>query len=151
MVQKTRQATWGFLCIGMIIGIVSPVQNACMQDTLTDLSDISASPEEVEDEVQKTLGIASWYSEHDPGIRLHTASGKRFDSKKLWAASWDYPFGTKLRVTNPKTAKSVVVVVEDRGPAKHLNRKLDLTKMAFSRIALLGEGLIEVEITEIPN
>ena len=149
MVQKARQASWGFLCVGMVIGIVSPVQNAGIEAPLTDLSDIP--PSEVEDEAQNILGIASWYSEHDPGVRLYTASGKRFDSTKLWAASWDYPFGTKLKVTNPRTAKSVVVVVEDRGPAKRLHRKLDLTKTAFSRIALLGEGLIEVEIAEIAN
>ena len=114
-----------------------------------DLSDVP--PTEADDQVEKILGIASWYSERDPGIRLYTASGKRFDSTKLWAASWDYPFRTKLKVTNPKTAKSVIVVVEDRGPAKRLNRKLDLTQAAFSRIALLGEGLIEVEITGISN
>ena len=133
----------------MVIGTVTPVENAGVEGPLTDLSDVP--PTEVEDEVEKVFGIASWYSEHDPGIRLHTASGKRFDSTKLWAASWDYPFGTKLRVTNPKTGRSVVVVVEDRGPAKRLNRKLDLTKTAFSHIALLGEGLVEVEITEMTN
>jgi len=94
-------------------------------------------------------GIASWYSENDPGVQLYTASGKRFDSTKLWAASWDYPFGTKLKVTNPRTAKSVVVVVEDRGPARRLNRKIDLTKTAFGRIGLLASGLIEVEIEEL--
>ena len=101
------------------------------------------------DEKVKVIGIASWYSESDPGIRMHTASGKRFNSKELWAASWDYPFGTKLRITNPRTAKSVIVVVEDRGPARRLNRKIDLTKGAFERIELLAKGLTEVEIEEL--
>ena len=134
----------------MAIGVVTPVQNAVLEEPLADLTDVPFS-EPAEEETKQTVGIVSWYSENDPGIRLHTASGKRFDSKQLWAASWDYPFGTKLKVTNPKTSKSVVVVVEDRGPAKRLHRKLDLTKEAFSRIALLGEGVIEVEITEIPR
>ena len=135
----------------MAIGVVTPVQNAVLEEPLVDLTDVPLSEPEEEEETKRTFGIASWYSEDDPGIRPHTASGKRFDSKQLWAASWDYPFGTKLKVTNPKTSQSVVVVVEDRGPAKRLNRKLDLTKEAFSRIALLGEGIIEVEITEIPS
>ena len=150
MVQKTKQVIRGLLCIGMVIGTVTPVQNACMHDILImDLSDVLTG--ELEDEIHRALRIASWYSESDPGIQPYTASGKRFNSKELWAASWDYPFGTKLKVTNPTTAKSVVVVVEDRGPAKYLNRDIDLTKTAFSRIAHLGEGLIEVEITEVPN
>ena len=146
--QKNRQAICAFLCVGMlVIGIVPPVQNACIDDVLIrDLSDVL--PDKAGG---RAFGIASWYSENDPGIRPHTASGKLFDSRELWAASWHYPFGTKLRVTNVKTAKSVVVVVEDRGPAKYLNRDIDLTKTAFSRIAYLGEGLIEVEITEISN
>ena len=150
MAQKARQVICGLLCIGvLVIGIGTPVRNACMRDALMDLSDVL--PGEVEGKIHKAFGIASWYSEDDPGIRLHTASGKRFDSKEFWAAFWDYPFGTKLKVTNRSTAKSVIVVVEDRGPAKYLNRDLDLTKTAFSRIAHLGEGLIEVEITEISS
>ena len=97
------------------------------------------------------LGVASWYSEVDPGVPAYTASGRRFDSSQLWAASWDYPLGTRLRVTRPRTARSVEVVVMDRGPAEHLNRTLDLTKAAFSRIAHPGEGIINVEITQISD
>ncbi len=102
-----------------------------------------------EQNLNSVKGIASWYSESDPGIQLYTASGKRFDSTKFWAASWDYSFGTKLRVTNLKTGRSVVVIVEDRGPAKRLGRKIDLTKRAFERIGKLAVGLIEVEIEEL--
>jgi len=133
----------------LLTALASPVENACTSKRLEDLGDVPLhGPKQP---VQKVLGVASWYSERDPGVRLHTASGKRFDSSRLWAASWDYPFGTRLKVTSLSSAKSVEVVVEDRGPARYLNRDLDLTKTAFSRIAQLGEGLIEVEIAQIPR
>ena len=46
-----------------------------------------------------------------------TASGKPYHRDKLTAASRTLPFGTRLRVTDLKTNKSVEVTVMDRGPA----------------------------------
>lgn len=92
------------------------------------------------------IGIASWYSETDPGINLHTANGEIFDDRRLTCASWEYPFGTKLRVTSLKNGKTVIVRVNDRGPAKRLGRLIDLTKGAFRKIAPLERGLIEVKV-----
>ena len=149
MLRNGKRAVWGFVCFGMLVGLAAPVGNAGPCDTLTDITDLPFP--QPEDDLHGVLGIASWYSEHDPGVRRYTASGKRFDSSRLWAASWVYPFGTRLKVTSLKTARSVEVVVEDRGPAKRLNRALDLTRTAFSHIAHPGEGLIEVEITPIPD
>ena len=149
MALKAKHVVCLGVCVGVISAVSSPVHNASTSDDLADLTDVLAL--QTARKSGKALGLASWYSERDPGVRRRTASGKRFDSNKLWAASWDYPFGTKLKVTSLKTGRSVVVVVEDRGPARRLNRKVDLTKRAFSRIARLGEGLIKVEITPVPD
>lgn len=91
-------------------------------------------------------GKASWYSQNDPGILLTTANMERFDDSQLTCAVWDLPFNTILKVTNLENGKSVLVRVNDRGPARRLNRPIDLTKEAFSRIADLEKGLADVSV-----
>jgi rare lipoprotein A len=56
-------------------------------------------------------GLAAYYSKDYEGI---VASGERYDPKKFTAAHRTLPFGTRLRVTDPKTHRSVEVVVNDR-------------------------------------
>ena len=97
------------------------------------------------------FGVASWYSKTDKGINEHTANRERFDDRRKTCASWDYPFGTRLLVINPMNGKWVVCRVNDRGPAKRLNRQLDLTKTAFQKIANLRRGLIHVTFLPIPK
>lgn len=92
------------------------------------------------------FGTASWYSESDPGINLTTANGEIFDDSQWTCASWDFPFGTWLRVTNLSNEKMVFCRVNDRGPAKRLGRLIDLTKSAFHEIAPLGAGLVSVKV-----
>jgi len=91
-------------------------------------------------------GNASWYSQNDPGILLTTANMERFDDSELTCAMWDVPFNAILKVTNLENGKSVIVRVNDRGPAKRLNRTIDLTKAAFSKIADLDKGLADVSV-----
>ena len=91
-------------------------------------------------------GKASWYSQNDPGILLTTANMERFDDSELTCAVWDLAFNTILKVTNLENGKSVLVRVNDRGPARRLNRAIDLTKEAFSRIADLDKGLADVSV-----
>jgi len=57
---------------------------------------------------------ATWYGAELAGNR--TASGERFNPNGLTAAHRTLPFGTCLRVSNPKTGRSVAVRVTDRGP-----------------------------------
>jgi rare lipoprotein A len=69
-----------------------------------------------------------------------------FDDSQLTCAMWDLPFNTILKVTNLENGRSVLVRVNDRGPARRLNRPIDLTKEAFSRIAELDKGLTDVSV-----
>src|SRR5688572_20885134 len=71
-------------------------------------------------------GVASWYSEQDPGINAQTASGEVFDDELPTCATWDFPFGTYLKVTNRFSGRSVICRVNDRGPARRLGRAIDL-------------------------
>lgn len=91
------------------------------------------------------IGIASWYGEGEK-LNKYTASGEVFDQEALVCAIWDIPFGTYLRVTNLENSYSVLVRVNDRGPAKRLGRLVDLTRRAFSELAPLEKGLIKVEV-----
>lgn len=95
---------------------------------------------------------ASWYSQTDAYIKPLTASGEIFNDRALTAASWAYPLGTLVRVTNRATGASVVVRINDRGPAKRLYRKgriIDLTKTAFARIAPISAGIIHIKVEVI--
>lgn len=79
-------------------------------------------------------GRASWYA-----LTSKTASGERMNPSAMTAAHRSLPFGTKLRVTNQKNGKSVVVRVNDRGPFAK-GRVLDLSKAAAQRIDFISSG-----------
>jgi rare lipoprotein A len=113
---------------------------------------VSASPISISQTlppIQPILGIASWYSETDPYINIHTANGEVFDDSQMTCASWDYRFGTRLQVTNLANGRSVICRVNDRGPARRLGRLVDLTKAAFREVASLTLGLIDVSVTRL--
>ena len=84
---------------------------------------------------------ASYY--HDKFNGKKTASGEIFDNKKLTAANRTLPFGTKVKITNLKNEKSVIVRVNDRGPFSK-KRAFDLSKAAFSKIADLRSGVVTI-------
>ncbi|MBI2459822.1 MAG: serine hydrolase [Parcubacteria group bacterium] len=77
-------------------------------------------------------GQASWYA-HKGG---------------LFAASPDFPQGSKLRVYNLANNKFVDVIVNDFGPNRqlHPNRVIDLDKQAFKKLASLAAGMIKVRV-----
>lgn len=97
-------------------------------------------------------GKASWYSQEtckfnkDP--KCPTASGKSLYTLEkegvLYAASYRYALGQRVAVTNQETGKRVVVTILDRGPARRLNRVIDLGKRAFEQIGDTRKGLISV-------
>jgi rare lipoprotein A len=90
------------------------------------------------------LGKASYYANWLHG-RL-TASGERFDRKALTAAHRSLPFGTLVKVENLLTGRSVVVRINDRGPALR-DRIIDLSEAAASAIGLRGRGVAPVRIS----
>jgi rare lipoprotein A len=85
-------------------------------------------------------GIASFY---DKDYRGKTACGERYDGAKFTAAHRTLPFGTRLRVTDKRTHRSVTVVVNDRGPFIK-GRVLDLSYAAAEALRMQGRGLIQV-------
>jgi len=91
-------------------------------------------------------GIASWYNDK------RTASGERFSAHALTAAHKKLPFGTKVRVIDLKTNKSIIVRINDRGPYKK-GRVIDLTTGAARQLGTYDRGIAKVRIEvlkEIP-
>lgn len=77
------------------------------------------------------------------------ANGKRFDRRKMTAASWYVPLGTVLRVVNLQNGRSVTVTVTDRGPNLRLHRILDLSEAAARDLGYLEKGLTPVFVSPI--
>jgi len=89
----------------------------------------------------REYGIASWYGS-ESGNR--TAMGTRFRPQGISAAHKTLPLPTKVRVTNLQNGRSVVVVVNDRGPFKK-NRLIDLSHGAAKKIGIRGVARVKVE------
>jgi rare lipoprotein A len=62
---------------------------------------------------------------------------------KLTAAHKSLRFGTKLRVTNSRNGKAVVVRINDRGPFIR-GRVLDLSRAAANQIGMVRSGTAKV-------
>ena len=87
-----------------------------------------------------SYGVASFYSDD-----TETASGEKFDPHQLTAAHRTLPFGTRLRVTNVATGRSVTVRVNDRGPFV-AGRAVDLSYSAAETIGMVERGVSKVKL-----
>ena len=88
-------------------------------------------------------GEASYYGAAFAG--RPTANGEQFNPAEMTAAHRTLPFGSKLRVTNTKNGRSVIVRVNDRGPYAH-NRVIDLSEGAAERIGMVQSGTANVKL-----
>lgn len=78
-----------------------------------------------------------------------TAMNIPFDTRLMECATWRYPLGSVLEVTSLRTGRKVVVRCTDRGPARRLNRLIDLTCEAFAEIDSLEMGLTPVRVRRL--
>ncbi|HVY02095.1 MAG TPA: septal ring lytic transglycosylase RlpA family protein [Caulobacterales bacterium] len=93
------------------------------------------------------IGLASWYGRAWQGRR--TASGARFDARKLTAAHRFLPLNTKARVTNLMNGRSVEVTINDRGPYVP-RRVIDLSAAAAKQLDMTERGIAPVRIEPQP-
>ena len=82
---------------------------------------------------------ASFY--HEPQM---TASGERFNPNAMTAAHKTLPLGTRIKVTNPSTHRTVVVRINDRGPYVG-GRCLDLSRAAMQAVGGINAGVVTVK------
>jgi rare lipoprotein A len=86
-------------------------------------------------------GKASFYSY----AKGKTASGATFNRDAMTAAHRSLPFGTRVRVTDPASTKSVVVRIVDRGPWIR-DRVLDLSLGAARTLGITDRGVARVRV-----
>lgn len=99
-----------------------------------------------EDRARSVVGIASYY-----GRKFHgrtTASGARYDMHALTCAHPTAPFGSRLRVTDLETGRSVVLTVNDRGPFVR-GRVVDVSLAAARALGMVERGLARVRVERV--
>ncbi|MBI9081382.1 MAG: septal ring lytic transglycosylase RlpA family protein [Pseudodesulfovibrio sp.] len=92
------------------------------------------------------VGKASWYGSDFHGKK--TANGQIYNMYGVSAAHKTLPLGTRVRVTNLDNSRSVILVVNDRGPFVH-GRILDLSYGAAEKLGTVEAGVSRVRITAI--
>ncbi len=95
------------------------------------------------------VGNASWYGPEFNGKK--TASGERYNAEGLTAAHPNLPFGSWVRLVNPRNGKFEVVRINDRGPYQE-GREIDVSYRVARKIGLIGSGVSQVrlELMQLP-
>lgn len=95
-------------------------------------------------------GISSWYGEQFHG-RL-TANGEMFDMFAPTAAHATLPLGSLVRLVNPRTGRSQVVRINDRGPLTE-GREIDVSYEVARTLGFDSQGLatLRIELLEVPK
>lgn len=94
----------------------------------------------------KSVGKATYYGNKFHGRR--TSDGSRYHRDSLTCAHKTLPFGTLLKVRNPKNDQEVVVKVTDRGPFRP-GAIVDLSFAAAKQIGIVSAGVASVEVTQV--
>ncbi|BAY17240.1 rare lipoprotein A [Anabaenopsis circularis NIES-21] len=127
-----------------LIGNASPIDNIANLPVRSPLS-LPRLPQQIAvGNIRLTFrGMASFYGYDGSGSM--TASGQRFNPEDMTAAHRSLPFGTKVRVTNTRNGRSVIVRINDRGPYIR-GRVIDLSTAAARTIGMIGSGVAPVHI-----
>ena len=89
-------------------------------------------------------GMASWYGREN---RI-SSTGKPLRHKSFAAAHKHLPIGSKVKVTSIRTKKSVIVIIEDRGPYAK-SRIIDLNYLAAKQLGIVKCGITKVKLERI--
>jgi rare lipoprotein A len=110
---------------------------------------LAARPSTPPKAIKTWSGVTSWYGQEFDG--KITASGQVYDMFAATAAHPWLPFGSLLRLTNPKTGHSQLVRINDRGPFID-NRELDVSYLVAFRLGLVETGVarLRIELLEEP-
>lgn len=127
-------------------------QNSNLEKIKTDNRDKEKKKKNKNNSTSKNKSKHSNFVQH--GIASHMgnslhgrkqASGEAHNKNELICAHKTLPFGTRIRVTNLKTGKSVIVRVTDRGPFGP-GRIVDLSLAAAKKINIEKSGIAKVKI-----
>ncbi len=91
-------------------------------------------------------GLASWYGDELAGSR--TASGVRFDPSAITAAHRSLPLGSFVEVTAVDSGRSILVMINDRGPGRK-DRLIDLSRGAAQQLGFGHRSVTQVRIRAV--
>lgn len=117
-----------------------------VQEPLATTAEAGAVPVESQaalPQARGQVGKVTYYARRHKGRR--TASGERYDPTELTMAHRTLPIGTRVRVTNLRNRRSVVVRVNDRGPYAR-GYVADLSLAAARQLGMLRAGIVEAEL-----
>jgi rare lipoprotein A len=100
-------------------------------------------PHEHEEKLER--GMGSWYGGGDGLNGSKTANGERYDQNAFTAAHRTLPFGTKVKVTNVKNGRTVIVRINDRGPFGR-GRVIDVSRAAARVLQMIDDGVVPVTL-----
>ena len=122
-------------------GFTAPSRHCIHRHVATERRHTSfASRKDAGDVKTASQGIASYYTE---GTK--PSSGEKFNTLEMTAAHPTLPFGTKLRVTNVDSGRSVTVRVNARGPYVQ-GRVVDVSYSAADALGMVGKGVAKVKL-----
>ena len=154
MRSRLAQGLALFLCVASLGAAQGPNSSGTGHDRskakITSTSAQVAHPKPPKKLGPYQVGTASWYGEQFDG--KETASGEPFDMYDLTAAHPTLPLGTRVKVTNLRNSKSVVVLVNDRGPVVE-GRIIDLSYAAAQVLDFQDKGLqrVRLDIVQFPT
>lgn len=93
---------------------------------------------------KEETGTAVYYSDKLVGRPL--TSGEKYDRNALTAAHRTLPLGTKVKVTNLKNNKNVVVRINDRGPHGSKTEIIDISGKAAEELDMIKDGRVKVKL-----
>ena len=154
--MKWKQTKWGLalltassivltqkICSSTQTPVEKPEGSAIREDSMPP---VRKDTLDVKDSIKVEKGRATFYSSRLRKAR--TASGELHHADSLVCAHKTHPFGTLLRVYNPKNGKAVVVKVTDRGPFRK-GFIVDLSYRAAKEIDIIRAGHMPVEVTVV--
>lgn len=107
---------------------------------------VATSPSTLNEAHSKPYYVnATWYA-----CCNRTANGEKFNPNGMTVAHRRYPFGTRLRVTNPSNGRSIIVRVNDRGPfTKGVD--LDIAKGGAQQLGIISQGRAKVRVEKLTS
>lgn len=109
---------------------------------------ISYTP--IKEEKYDKIGFASWYGAKHGFHGKKTANGDKYNKAMLTAAHPTLPMPSLVKVTNLKNNKSLVVMVNDRGPFAK-NRLIDVSERAAEILDFKKQGVAKVRVEYLPK
>jgi rare lipoprotein A len=123
-----------------LTGLTALVATLTLSTAASATPSVNSTRVESKQLIAQSVGQASYYGNEPGEGGPLTANGERYNSGGLTAAHRTLPFGTRVRVTSPRTGRSVVVRINDRGPFIG-GRIIDLSVGAARAIGLTSSGV----------